>query len=88
MLNYTLGHEAFMSGVRDYLQKNLLSNVEEDDLWEALNDHAHREANLRPDLHLKDVMYNWTRKAGYPILQVTRDYDNNTASVSQVQKIK
>ncbi|KAK6617703.1 hypothetical protein RUM44_005291 [Polyplax serrata] len=88
MLNYTLGHEAFMSGVRDYLQKNLLSNVEEDDLWEALNDHAHREANLRPDLHLKDVMYNWTRKAGYPILQVTRDYDNNTASVSQTRFVR
>lgn len=86
MLNYTLGQEPFLNGVRKYLKANLLSNVDENDLWETLNEFAHQEANLPSEFHLKDIMYNWTRKAGYPIVQVTRDYENNTAVVTQVSR--
>ena len=84
MLNYTLGQESFMNGVRKYLKAHMLSNADENDLWEALNEFAHNENSIPSDLHLKDVMFNWTRKPGYPILKLERDYANNTATVSQV----
>lgn len=84
MLNYTLGQESFLSGIRKYIKNNLLSNTDENDLWEVLNDYAHQEANLPSEYHLKEIMSNWTRKTGYPIVDVTRDYFNNTATVTQV----
>ncbi|KAL0271368.1 UNVERIFIED_CONTAM: hypothetical protein PYX00_008477 [Menopon gallinae] len=83
MLNHTLGEETFMKGIRHYLSAHKLSNVDEDDLWDALTLYAHKDGVLPEGYHLKHIMESWTRRTGYPILDVFRDYDNQTAAVTQ-----
>lgn len=92
MLNHTLGEETFMKGVRSYIKQNMFSNVEEDDLWNCLTKFGHEDETFPREYHLRDIMRSWTRETGYPVIDVQRDYENKTASITQVsyhiQKIR
>jgi aminopeptidase N len=41
---------------------------------------------LPTNVTVTQVMDSWTLQDGYPVLTVTRDYDNGSATVSQVRK--
>lgn len=85
MLNHTLGEETFLKGLRHYLSAHKLSNVDENDLWDTMTLYAHEDGVLPKEYHLRDIMRSWTRRTGYPILDVFRDYDNQTAIITQVK---
>ena len=58
-------------------------NAVRDDLWHALGNQSARDgAELPADL--KTIMDSWSLQSGYPIVTVRRDYENQTAIVTQV----
>jgi aminopeptidase N len=62
------------------------SNAEESDLWEALTEQIRETpASLLPgNVTVKQVMDTWMLQNGYPVVTVTRNYDDGSATISQV----
>jgi aminopeptidase N len=63
------------------------NNAEETDLWEALMEQIRETPGsfLPTNVTVKQVMDSWTLQDGYPVLNVTRDYNDGSATVSQVR---
>ena len=61
--------------------------AEQDDLWRHLTAQAHADNTLPEDVTVKQIMDTWTLQMGYPVVTVSRDYDNNTATLTQVYKL-
>ena len=70
-------------GLTNYLTKLKYKAAEQDDLWQELTDQAHRDGTMSRDLTVKTVMDTWTLQMGFPLVTVNRNYDDNTATVSQ-----
>lgn len=83
MMHLFLGDEVFFGGVSNYLQKYKYNNAEQDNLWESLTEVAHQHESLDKSLSIKRIMDTWTKQTGYPIITVTRNYNNNSAEVVQ-----
>lgn len=62
MLADYLGKKDFRDGLRYYIKKYQYCNTKTNDLWDALE-----KISGKP---VKNVMENWTKKAGYPLLKV------------------
>lgn len=56
----------------------------QDDLWQSLTEEAHRQSALSPSVTVKEIMDTWTLQTGFPLITVTRHYDDGSATVSQV----
>lgn len=83
MMHKFLGEKSFQDGVSNYLKKHEYGNAKQDDLWAALTEVAHKKLALPQELTVKEIMDTWTLQVGYPIIQVDRDYDTNSADLSQ-----
>ena len=59
-------------------------NAQQDDLWQHLTDQAHQDFILPEDMNVKSIMDTWTLQMGFPLITITRNYSDSTASVSQV----
>jgi aminopeptidase 2 len=62
MLYSFLGKDMFIKGVSDYLKKHSYSNATTIDLWKSIGEISSQD--------IEKIMYSWTRKIGYPFLQV------------------
>ncbi|XP_044735746.1 aminopeptidase N-like isoform X2 [Chrysoperla carnea] len=82
MMSQFLGESAFRNGLKYYLHEYSYSNGKQDDLWRALHDHS-EENTLPKGVTVKTIMDSWTLKAGFPIITVKRDYENDTAIITQ-----
>mmetsp|Transcript_26571 Transcript_26571/g.62089 ORF Transcript_26571/g.62089 Transcript_26571/m.62089 type:complete len:891 (+) Transcript_26571:103-2775(+) len=58
-----LGHEAFKTGLQNYMKKHQYGNTETSDLWAAWS-----EASGLP---VDKIMASWTEQMGYPMVEVT-----------------
>lgn len=58
-------------------------NGNEDELWEALQYQANME-NITLPATVKEIMDTWTLQMGYPVITVTRNYAEATATFAQV----
>jgi aminopeptidase N len=85
MMHLFLGEKSFQDGVSAYLKKHRYGNAEQDDLWEALTTAAHANKALPESITVKDIMSSWTLQTGYPIVTVTRDYDQKTAELTEMR---
>lgn len=83
MMHLFLGDATFFDGVNSYLNKYRYQNAEQDNLWEALTEEAHKNAVLGDNITVKQIMDAWTLQTGYPVVNVTRNYEKNTAEVTQ-----
>lgn len=83
MMHKFLGEESFQNGVSSYLKKHQYANAKQDDLWAALTEVAHANQALPRELSVKEIMDTWTLQVGYPIIKVDRNYDTNSAQISQ-----
>ncbi|CAG8697040.1 14609_t:CDS:10, partial [Ambispora leptoticha] len=63
MLSSYLGVDVLLAGVRRYLNAHLYGNASTDDLWENLSQESGQDVG--------SFMTGWTRKVGYPVLNVT-----------------
>uniref|UniRef100_A0A182PL06 Aminopeptidase n=1 Tax=Anopheles epiroticus TaxID=199890 RepID=A0A182PL06_9DIPT len=87
MMHLFLNEKTFRNGVSRYLQRHAYGNAEQDNLWQALTEEAHNNGILRDNIDVKKVMDSWTLQTGYPIITVTRDYENNSAKITQTRFI-
>nr|XP_040229612.2 aminopeptidase N-like isoform X1 [Anopheles coluzzii] len=87
MMHLFLDEETFRDGVGRYLRRHAYGNAEQDNLWAALTEEAHANGVLPDHIDVKKVMDSWTLQTGYPIITVTRNYDANTAEVTQMRFI-
>lgn len=74
------------AGIVDvYLKRMQWKSVVQDDLFDAIQDAVimHNASQmLPPKVTIKEIMYNWTHKAGFPIVRV-QALGKNTISLSQ-----
>ena len=64
-------------------QNSKYDAAEQDDLWQYLTEQAHRDGTLPNDLTVKIIMDTWTLQMGFPVVNVHRNYNDNSATVSQ-----
>lgn len=83
MMHLFMGEETFKNGVSNYLKSHKYRNAEQNDLWNALTEEAHRTGALPNSITVKQIMDSWTLKVGYPVITVTRDYANNSIEIVQ-----
>ncbi|XP_058986516.1 aminopeptidase N-like [Musca domestica] len=83
MLHMLLGQEGFFEGVRDYLMKHKYGNAEQDDLWAAFTEKAHKFDRIEPKYDMKVIMDSWTLQTGYPLVRVNRNYETGAIEISQ-----
>lgn len=57
-------------------------NAVQDDLWQALQEQADVDGVHLPAT-VKQIMDTWTLQMGFPLITVTRNYDNWSATVTQ-----
>ncbi|XP_023219347.1 aminopeptidase N-like [Centruroides sculpturatus] len=82
MAHHIIGNESFWKGVTSYLKGNAYNNVEEKTLWEYLSMAQPSYKNPKEDL--MERMTSWTNLLGQPIVSVIRNFEENTASFSQI----
>ncbi|KAF9820098.1 hypothetical protein SFRURICE_014177 [Spodoptera frugiperda] len=83
MMTMFLGDEVFRKAINNYLRKYSYDNAEQDDLWRELTAVSKKYGVLPGNVTVKDIMDTWTTQTGYPILTVTRDYEDKSLTVSQ-----
>ena len=83
MMYHFLGKEAFVKGLTSYLNRYQYANAEQDDLWQALTEAAHMQRSLDQSINVKEIMDTWTLQMGYPVLNVVRNYEENTMTITQ-----
>ncbi|XP_017039012.1 aminopeptidase N-like [Drosophila ficusphila] len=88
MMHLFLGEESFRSGLKSYLERFSYKNAEQDNLWEALTQAAHKHGALPRNYEIKTIMDSWTLQTGYPLLNVSRDYKSRTAELSQERYLR
>lgn len=55
----------------------------QDDLWSHLTASAHKSNTFDNLTNVKDIMDGWTTKMGFPVVNVTRNYETNTIEFAQ-----
>jgi hypothetical protein len=53
-------------------------------LWEALTNEARGDMTLQEPISVQEIAKSWVTKDRFPVVSVTRDYQDNSASVEQV----
>lgn len=84
MLYHFLGREDLRKGVSNYLEKHKYKNAEQDDLWSALTEQAHKTNTLPKNLTVKTIMDSWTLQTGYPQLIIHKSEGNDDIEIHQV----
>ena len=83
MLSNFMGEESFRRGLMLYLNTRKYQNAEQDDLWEAMNEAAITDALDLPT-DVQTIMNSWSLQTGYPVINIQRNYDNQSAEITQV----
>ena len=74
MLENFMGEATFQKGIQIYIKKHSYKNTTTDDLWNALS--------LNSDINVKNLMDNWTKKTGFPLIELAKN-DNSGYELSQ-----
>ncbi|XP_034249153.1 uncharacterized protein LOC117650017 [Thrips palmi] len=80
---YILGSAAFESGLKAYMDSNNMSGVSPSALFAALQSGVDTHSVLPIDTDVATVLGPWVERAGYPVVTVSRDYDDDTAILAQ-----
>ncbi|KAJ6643780.1 Aminopeptidase N [Pseudolycoriella hygida] len=76
MFYYVLGEEAFFRAVTELLNTAKFRATNEDELFGIF-------ANATGESDLIDTMRSWTHQAGYPVVNVNRNYQDGTFTLTQ-----
>lgn len=78
-----VGLDTFTRGLTKYLNARSYRNAVPDDLWLAVQQQAEEEGVSLP-VNLSVIMNTWTSQMGFPLINITRDYETGDVSVAQV----
>jgi len=81
MIYTVLNETTFFRGVSNYLDHFKYSNAVQDELWAFLTNVTN--PSKLDGYTIKQIMDTWTLQEGYPVLIVTRYYNNNTLTLKQ-----
>jgi aminopeptidase N len=70
-------------GLSNYLQDKKFQAAEQDDLWRHLTQQGHRDGTVDKDYQVKTIMDTWTLQMGFPVVNVERNYQDNSAILTQ-----
>ncbi|XP_065095358.1 aminopeptidase N-like [Ochlerotatus camptorhynchus] len=79
MFRAVFGDGNWQRGLNAYLQKHALGVATPEDLYDALQSAAIHTSSMT----VKQIMETWTNAAGYPVLNVRRNYQTKTVIISQ-----
>ncbi|XP_057333462.1 aminopeptidase N-like [Microplitis mediator] len=82
MLEHIVTQEVFQAGLQQFLKNNQFRGVTSNDLWSSLQE-AYNKKFINNSLNIKNVMEPWINQRGFPILNVTRDYDTGLVTITQ-----
>ncbi|CAH0725362.1 unnamed protein product, partial [Brenthis ino] len=83
MFNYTIGVDTFKKGLRMFIESRKFKTFTGDDIWNALNTAALTDGKIPKNIDLKTVAMSWIEKDRLPLITVKRNYDSNTATITQ-----
>ena len=68
MMSMFLGETVFQKGIRNYLKELSYGSATQEDLWRYLSNAAENRIDV------EKIMNGWTKQAGYPIVEINREY--------------
>ncbi|XP_069705443.1 thyrotropin-releasing hormone-degrading ectoenzyme-like isoform X2 [Periplaneta americana] len=85
MLNESLGEQTFRKALGQYIRSNMYTTVTKDTLWSVMKQQALEDGTLPSNVSLQQVADSWLVPdcLRYPVLTVTRNYDDRSASLEQ-----
>lgn len=83
MLNFTLGADTFRNGLQKFIKNREYKTFVSNDIWEALTKQAHLDTRLCESATVNEIAESWITKDRIPMVSVVRNYDSNTAVVTQ-----
>ncbi|CAH4038188.1 unnamed protein product [Pieris brassicae] len=83
VFNYTLGADTFKKGMRMFIREKAFKTFTGDDIWNALNAAAHEDGKIPKGVDIKTIAMSWIEQDRLPLVTVNRNYDKNTAHISQ-----
>ncbi|KAJ8664409.1 hypothetical protein QAD02_006071 [Eretmocerus hayati] len=86
MMQHFLTDSIFQRGLQNYLNKKKDDCAGSDDLFQLIDEVAmvNRTLNLASkSATLDSIMDTWVNRAGYPLITVTRNYENNSIHLKQ-----
>ena len=70
------------------IQSRKYGNAQQDEFWRFLTERAHADSVLPLNVDMKTICDTWTLQMGFPLVTLTRNYNNGTVFISQVTKNK
>lgn len=83
MLNLTLGADTFQKGMQKFIEHRECKTFVSNDIWEALTKQAHLDRKLCETATINEIADSWVTKDRIPMVTVHRDYQKNTATITQ-----
>lgn len=78
MMSMFLGEGVFQNGIRNYLRDLSYSSATQEDLWRYLSEAADKKVDV------ERIMNAWTKQAGYPIVEIQREYPSSSNQLKQM----
>ncbi|CAL7935732.1 unnamed protein product [Xylocopa violacea] len=83
MMDHFLTTKVFKQGLTNYLNAKAYQSADQNDLWDALTKQAHKDNVLDSGVTIKEIMDTWTLQTGFPVVTVTRNYNNGAVTLTQ-----
>jgi len=83
MLNYTIGEHTFKSGLQRFMAERQFTTFFADDIWSSLTAQARLDNTLDASVSVNEIAASWITKDRLPVVNVTRNYTDNTVTIHQ-----
>lgn len=83
MFLHAFSESTFLRGLEIYLNENAFSAASEEDVFRAMEIAVREDNSVPHDIDVPTVMFSWTSQAGFPLVEVNRDYGSVIVSLSQ-----
>ncbi|XP_015596196.1 aminopeptidase N isoform X2 [Cephus cinctus] len=80
MLHNVITDNAFKRGYKKFISRWTYANAEPTDFWQSMSEDV---KNLPEDTSLMKIMESWTGSSGFPVINVTRNYDLGSVKLQQ-----